>query len=283
MAKSSKFPYKFGWIPDVPDARDYTPDTPAVKSLLVKKPSSLPSKTDLREWCSPVFNQGDIGSCTANAAAGMVEYYRKRALGKEGAVSRLFIYKATRDLMQTKGDSGGYIRTTMGSLALFGCPPEKYWDYEENIDKAPPAFCYSYALNYQAITYFRLDEKAVGIPSKEKDATLLEVKSTLASFMPAMFGFTVYESIRGAQGGRIPYPARGESVLGGHAVLAVGYDDSMKIGSCTGAFIIRNSWGDEWGENGYGYLPYEYLLSGIAQDWWALAKAEWMDVEGFGV
>ncbi len=98
-----------------------------------------------------------------------------------------------------------------------------------------------------------------------------------------MFGFTVYESIKDAQDGKIPYPARGESILGGHAVLAVGYDDSITIGMCKGAFLIRNSWGVGWGGEGYGHLPYDYLLAGLAQDWWCLIKAEWMDTSEFGV
>ena len=122
---------------------------------------------------------------------------------------------------------------------------------------APPAFCYSYASNYQALAYFRLDEKAAGIPNKNKEDTLAEIKQTISSNLPVMFGFTVYESIKGATAtGKIPYPTRGESVLGGHAVLAVGYDDSLSIGTGdnekVGAFLIRNSWGEAWGEKGYG-------------------------------
>ena len=277
------FSYKFGWLPDMPDSRDYTKETEKVK-LLLKKPKTLPDSVDLRSYCSPICNQGEIGSCTANAAAGMLEYYRKRALGKESAVSRMFIYKCTRDLMQAKGDSGAYIRTTMGSLALFGTPPEKYWDYDAKVlDVAPPAFCYSYAQNYQAISYFRLDEKSVGIPIKDKSIVLNEIKETLVQGLPAMFGFLVFDSIREANNGKIPYPERGEAQLGGHAVLCVGYNDSMKIGKCTGAFLIRNSWGEEWGEKGYGYLPYDYLMAGLAQDWWALVKAEWIETTIFGV
>lgn len=213
----------------------------------------------------------------------MLEYYRKRAYGKDTPTSRLFIYKCTRDLMQQKGDSGAYIRTTMGALALFGAPPEKYWNYSSPLDRAPPAFCYSFAQNYQAISYFRLDEKSIGIATKDRASTLTEIKQTLAQELPVMFGFQVFESIQCASDGKIPYPARGEKQIGGHAVLCVGYDDSLKIGACEGAFLIRNSWGKGWGEKGYGWLPYEYLLAGLAQDWWALVKAEWMSVEEFGV
>lgn len=162
-------------------------------------------------------------------------------------------------------------------------PPEKYWGYSEGMDEAPPAFCYSFAQNYQAISYFRLDEKSIGIPIKDKGAILGGIRETLAQELPAMFGFTVYESIQRAQDGRIPYPKRGEKVLGGHAVLCVGYDDALAIGNSVGAFLIRNSWGEEWGEKGYGWLPYDYLRAGLAQDWWALVKAEWIDAEVFGI
>ena len=298
MPSSAPFPYRFGWLPDLPDSRDYTREHPKIAPLLAKLPSSkasgtptaakLPSSMDLRAFCSPVFDQGSMGSCTANAAAGMLEYHNRRTFGKGTTLSRLFIYKATRDLMLSKGDSGAYIRATMGSLALCGCPPEKYWEYEEDmLDVAPPAFCYSYASNYQALSYFRLDEKTVGIASKNREDTLLEIKQTLASSLPVMFGFTVYDSIRAAVDGKIPYPKRGESILGGHAVLAVGYDDAMRIGSGdnenVGAFLIRNSWGEGWGEKGYGWLPYEYLLGGLAEDWWCLVKAEWVDTGEFGI
>ena len=268
---------------DLPGPRDYTSTHPKIAPLLAKKPSSVPSSIDLRAFCPPIYDQGQIGSCTANAAAALLEYNLRRAYGKDAPTSRMFIYKCTRDLMMAKGDSGAYIRTTMGSLALFGAPPEKYWSYSEGIDRAPPAFCYSFASNYQAISYFRLDEKSVGIPKTEKGDALAAVKEALAQGLPAMFGFQVFESINDAQDGRIPYPKRGEKIIGGHAVLCVGYDDALTIGDKVGAFLIRNSWGEEWGEKGYGWLPYDYLLAGLAQDWWALVKAEWIETGEFGV
>jgi len=269
---------KFGWIPDLPDARDYTRSHEKVKAILEQE-KKAPKRTDLREFCPPIEDQGEIGSCTANAAAGIVGYYQMRTLNACNPVSRLFIYKATRNLMKLTGDAGASIRTTMGALALFGVPPEKYWEYGvSEFDKEPPAFCYSFAQNYQALVYYRLDEE-----KKSWEQILQGIKQGLAGGIPAMFGFTVYSSIRGAKDGRIPFPSKNESVLGGHAVVAVGYDDGMKIGNSVGAFIIRNSWGEAWGEKGYGYLPYDYLLKGLAQDWWSLAKAEWVSVKEFGV
>lgn len=283
----------FGWLPDYPDSRDYTRETNEINSILnrtwrfgadgaggageTREP--LPSKVDLRPLCSPIVNQGDLGSCTANAASGILEFFQKKAYGTFSPVSRLFIYKATRNLMKMKGDSGAYIRSTMGALALFGAPPEKYFQYDiDKFDSEPPAFCYSFAQNYKALKYFRLDAQ-----DNDEAETLDSVKQTLSQQIPCMFGFTVYSSINSAKDGKIPFPERTDSVLGGHAVAAVGYDDNMKIKNCTGAFIIRNSWGTEWGDNGYGYLPYDYLTKGLAMDWWALISAEWTDAKAFEV
>lgn len=278
----------FGWLPDYPDSRDYTRETNEINAIL--KPSggagatgdsggAIPPKVDLRPLCSPIVNQGNLGSCTANAASGILEFFQKKAYGAFSPVSRLFIYKATRNLMKMKGDSGAYIRSTFGALALFGAPPEKFLSYDiEKFDSEPPAFCYSFAQNYKALKYFRLDEQGNTEPE-----TLNSIKQTLNQQIPCMFGFTVYSSINDAKGGKIPFPERTDSVLGGHAVAAVGYDDSLKINNSTGAFIIRNSWGTEWGDSGYGYLPYDYLTEGLAMDWWALISAEWTDAKAFEV
>lgn len=233
--------YSFGWLPDYPDFRDYTEETDAIKAMLEKTSvtggDTPPNPSgDLRMWFSPVENQGKIGSCTANAAVGLVEYYQVRAFGKHIDASRLFLYKATRNLMHLTGDTGAYLRTTMKSLVLFGAPPEEYWPYTDekptdsivpthHFDLEPPAFCYAFAQGYQAIKYVRLDPPGI------YGATLLsKIKAYLASGLPSMFGFTVYESIRQAsRNGEIPYPCPGERVLGGHAIVAAGYDDEKKI------------------------------------------------------
>jgi C1A family cysteine protease len=278
-----------GWLPDYPDIRDYTVSHDKVKPLLKKAGvlkadrTALPKKADLRRWCSPVEDQGELGSCTAQAGAGMAEYFQRKAYGKHLDASRLFLYKVTRNLMQQAGDSGAYLRTTMGALTLFGVPPEEYWPYDvARFDEEPPAFCYSFAQNYQSVKYLRLDP-----PGSEAGGLLAQIKSNLAAEMPAMFGFTCYSSIESAGDGKIPYPEPRESVVGGHAVIAVGYDDDLKITNpygrkaTTGALLIRNSWGEGWGETGYGWLPYDYVLRGLAVDWWTLISAEWIDTGEF--
>jgi len=272
-----------GWLKDYPDFRDYTPDKiDVIFGIHRQEQKTLPTMVDLREWCSPVEDQGNLGSCTAHAVCGLVEYMENRAFGKYIDASRLFLYKVTRNLLGFKGDTGAYIRSTMGALALFGVPPEKYWPYNIGIfDIEPPAFCYALGQNYQGLKYYRLDKNLKG------NELLNEVKSHLARGLPLAFGFTVYSSIHSAKDGKIPFPSQKDTVIGGHAVLCVGYDNEIKIPYekdryTKGAFLIKNSWGKEWGEEGYGWLPYNYLTFGIAVDWWTLLKQEWIDTKEFG-
>ena len=294
-----------GWLPDYPDIRDVTFQServpsklqalgqPSVKQMLAKvgattsAPAALPASVDLRPWCSPMEDQKTIGSCTAHAGVGLVEYFERRAFGKHLDASRLFLYKVTRNLLKWTGDTGAFLRSTMYALTLFGVPPEEYYPYNiADFDKEPSAFCYAFAQSYQAISYYRLDP-----PGTTRSNLLTQIKTYLANGLPSMFGFTVYSSISQANtnGGKIPYPTRGERVEGGHAIDAVGYDDNLKIKNTnaggietTGALLIRNSWGTGWGSAGYGWLPYKYVLDGLATDWWSLIKSEWIDTGQFG-
>ncbi len=284
--------YWTGWRPDYPDFRDYTLTTDTVKPMFGKTgvlkadKTTLSKAADLRKWCSEVADQGQLGSCTANAGVGMVEYYELKAFGKHIDASRLFLYKATRNLMHETGDTGAFLRSTMGALALFGAPPDEYWPYDiKKFDDEPPSFCYAFAQNYQSLKYVRLDP--ADTPAKD---VLTQVKTNLAAGIPAMFGFTVYSSITQAnKDGKIPYPSKNEKIEGGHAIMAVGYDDGLKIKnetsgkSTTGAIMIRNSWGIGWGDKGYGWLPYEYVLKGLAEDWWTLIDSKWVDTGEFKV
>ena len=292
---SNRLGHGMGWIPDHPDIRDYTKETPDVRaSFGARRPGAVgkgrprrPAVIDLRAWCPGVEDQGGLGSCTAQAGAGLVEYYERRAFGRHVDASRLFLYKVTRNLMRIKGDTGACLRTTMGAMVLFGVPPEEHWPYTEDndrFDREPPAFCYAFAQNFQAVKYYRHD------PAGSRPADVLDrLKDGLALGHPAMFGFSVYSSIDQAGAtGRIPVPGPRERIEGGHAVVALGYDDGMKIGNAEstgppaeGALLIRNSWGTGWGEGGYGWLPYAYVLGGIAEDFWSVTKKEWIDTGKF--
>jgi len=295
-----------GWLPDYPDFRDYTVEQDqigarlkelgqkdSVKTMLRRigvaetEDAARPHSVDLRQHCSPVEDQGQIGSCTAQAGVGMVEYFERRAFGKHTDASRMFLYKVTRNMLHWTGDTGAFLRSAMGALTLFGVPPEEYWPYNPaSLDTEPPAFCYAFAQSYQAISFYRLD------PPATSPADLLKrIKANLAASLPSMFGFSVYAGISQAKtGGKIPFPTSGEKILGGHAVMVVGYDNATKIVNSnpggketTGALLVRNSWGAGWGVGGYGWLPYEYVLSGLAVDWWSLLKNEWVDTGVFKI
>jgi C1A family cysteine protease len=280
-----------GWLPDYPDFRDYTADQPRIKSMLHKVglkgtgKVSLPVTVDLRPWCSPIENQGALGSCTANAGIGIVEYFERRAYGKHLDASRLFLYKTTRDLLHWTGDTGAFLRSTMGALVLFGVPPEEYWPYNvASFDVEPSAMCFAMAQDFQTTQYYRLDPAGTA-----SDVLLNRIKIYLGSGLPSMFGFTVYNSYGQANvSGKFPFPTAGEKIVGGHALMAVGYDDNMVIKNTNpgaletkGALLVRNSWGTGWGAAGYGWLPYEYVLRNLASDWWSLLNMEWIDTGNF--
>jgi C1A family cysteine protease len=296
---------RLGWLPDYPSIRDYTKDQDkvatklqrlgqkdSVKTMLNKvgvlkaAPTETQATVDLRGWCPPIEDQGNLGSCTAHAGVGLVEYFEKKAFGNHLDASRLFLYKVTRDLLHWKGDTGAFLRSTMESMVLFGVPPEEYCPYKiSDFDVEPSAFLYAFADNYKTIQYYRFDP-----PGVTKTTLLQTIKTYLAAGLPSMFGFTVYNSIsQAAITGKIPYPAPSDKVAGGHAVDAVGYDDNISItnknpgGKTTnGALLIRNSWGPTWGGmGGYLWLPYDYVLSGLATDWWSLLKNEWINTDQF--
>ncbi len=285
-----------GWLPPLPDLRDYGEQHPKIEKCMHKLCLSqrdeqiLPAKVDLRSWCSPVEDQGALGSCTAHAAAGVIEYFERRAYGKYAKASRLFIYKTTRNLMGVTGDTGAWLRTTMGAVALCGAAGEAYWPYTDSapgFDVEPPAFVYSIAKEFGALQYFCHDPLTSVRPVI---SVLNSVKKYLAAGIPAMFGFYGFPSFNQADvAGGIPFPCRGEGPQWGHAVTAVGYDDHMKIKNrtcneeTTGALLIRNSWGQMWGENGYGWLPYDFVLRKLALDFWSLVSMHWIDTDQFGL
>ncbi len=247
----------YGWVPDIPDHRDKMYSAP----MQVLK--ALPSKVDLRPKCPPVYDQGQLGSCTANAIGAALEFEQIKQGEKEFAPSRLFIYYNERAMEHTVNeDAGAMIRDGIKSVANLGAPPEDPdWPYVISKFKTkPPKKAYTDGLKYQAILYQRLTQQAD------------QLKGCLASGYPFVFGISVYESFESqavAKTGRVPMPKSTEKNLGGHAIMAVGYDDSQK------RFIIRNSWGTDWGMKGYFTLPYDYVLDeNLADDFWTIKSVE---------
>ena len=274
LSRRPRLQFGMGWLPDIPDYRDYTIEHKEIQKMFKKKSSkekALPSSVNLQEYCSPVEDQGDIGSCTSQAVVGLVEYFERRAKGEFLDASRRFLYKVTRKLYQQEGDTGAYVRGTIRALQIFGVCPEEYWPYDvSKFDEEPPAFCYAFGLSYQAVKYYRIWDSS---PTK----LIGQLKESLAKGLPFAFGFTVYSSIWNAaveESGDIPLPQNGDKVEGGHAIMAVGYDDAKR------RFLIRNSWGTGWGKQGYGTLPYGYVEKEIADDFWVLVTNEYVSLLG---
>jgi C1A family cysteine protease len=241
----------YGWLPDVPDQRDH---------VYAASPAALPTSVDLRPHCpSTVYDQGNLGSCTANAIAGAIEFDDLKQ-GRTPAVtpSRLFIYYNERALEGTvRTDSGALIRDGIKSVARLGAPGEADWRYDvQRFADRPPAAVYAEARGDRVTSYQRLARN------------LTQMKGCLAEGFPFVFGFTVYESFEGvdvAHTGNVPLPSHSEQALGGHAVMAVGFDDA------TGRFLARNSWGPDWGLAGYFTMPYGYLTdANLSDDFWTI-------------
>jgi len=247
----------YGWLPDIPDRRDFLYGT------VRKIPKTLPAKVDLRPGCSKVEDQGDLGSCTANALAGALEFLMRKDKVKFADMSRLFIYYNERVIEHSvKTDAGAMIRDGVKTLAKQGACTEKSWPYDiARFAAKPVKKCYTEALDYQILSYARLN-------------TLDEMRACLADGFPFVFGFSVYEGFetqKVARSGVVEMPAAVERMLGGHAVLAVGYDDAAK------RIIVRNSWGTGWGMKGYFTLPYAYVADrNLSDDFWTIRRGEGM-------
>lgn len=268
----------FGWQRDLPDHRDYSPRHPEVVNLLDtlgnsrRKPAleDLPKEVELRDLCGPVEDQLNLGSSCAHACIGLLQYFERVALGRNSRLSRLFLYQAARRLVNASGDLGTDLRTTLKALVRFGLPPEKIWPYDvQRLEDVPDPFTLAYAPDYRSIVYTRL-----GGVNDEPAEILDEVRSFLAAGFPSVFGFSVFGSI--SEDADIVFPSPEDEAIAGQAVVAVGYDDRRRIRSDKGALLIRNSWGRKWGEEGYGWLPYRYVLSNLAADFWTILDARWL-------
>jgi C1A family cysteine protease len=238
----------YGLKKDEPDLRDYIYQTEVIKEVLA-------SKIDLRDEMSAVVDQGDLGSCTANAmASGLREFLELRDNVSYTALSRLFLYWHERYLEGTVStDSGASIRDGMKVLKNIGVCPEVDFPYDiSKFTNKPSAKAETDAVEYKISQYSRI-------------LSLTKLKASLSEDLPVVFGFAVYESFESddvTNTGWAPLPKEGEKLLGNHAVLAVGYDNANSV------VICRNSWGKEWGDKGYFYLPYSFWSKDLVFDMW---------------
>jgi C1A family cysteine protease len=259
MKRTSSLPAnsgrKYGWLPDVPDQRDFLYSAP------FSNLQALPPRTDLRPACPAVYDQEALGSCTANAVAAAVQFDRMRQRIDPFAPSRLFLYYNERMVENTvNSDSGSHLRVGIKCIASHGDCRETKWPYDAGrFMVKPPETCYQDALHYQVVSYQKVLQD------------LSQMRACLASGFPFIFGFSVYSSFECpdvAKKGELPMPSTGERLLGGHAVMAVGYDDFRQV------FMVRNSWGTNWGMDGYFTMPYAYLCQpSLAADFWTLRLA----------
>jgi C1A family cysteine protease len=243
---------RYGWTPDIPDQRDHLYAAPS------RVLATLPASADLRTGCPPVYDQGNLGSCTANAIGAAIEFDRMKQGMTDFMPSRLFIYWNERSIEGTiDSDSGAQLRDGIKCVNKLGACAEADWPYDSSkFRDRPPQSAFDSAKLDRAVGYQRLVQN------------LNQMRGCLADGFPFVFGFTVYESFEGPdvqRTGQVPMPASNEQQVGGHAVLAVGYDDASQ------RFLVRNSWGPGWGIAGYFTIPYTYVTQAtLASDFWTI-------------
>lgn len=244
---------RYGWLPDLPDPRDHLAAVPMPTA-------PLPPSVDLYPILPPVFDQQNLGSCTANAACCVLEAALKQASRPVVDLSRLFLYYVERrDIHRTQEDSGASIRESAKAMAKVGVPPEADWPYNVlRFAQRPPAVCFAEAKNERITSYARMPR------------SLAAMRAYLATVgLPFLIGISVFDSFESdqvAKSGQVPMPGPGEKLLGGHAVAVIGYDDAAQ------RFRCRNSWGASWGMAGDFTLPFSYLMrSDLSGDFWTIS------------
>ncbi len=254
MKRVTSIQRRFGWIPDRPDHRDFRYAAPG--SVL----TALPAKVDLRIRCPAVYDQGKLGSCTANAIGGAIEFDRLKQRLKDFTPSRLFIYYNERAMEGTiASDSGAAIRDGVKSVSKQGDCPEGDWPYDiARFATKPPPRCYTVARRHRTVSYQRIEH------------VVSEMKGCLAEGYPFVFGISIYANFpMQTTSGAIPMPGNAPGTNEGHAMMTVGYDDAKRV------FFVRNSWGTLWGKKGYGTIPYEYLQNAdLSDDFWTIRAVQ---------
>lgn len=242
--------FGLGWRPDIPDFRDHK---------LTLLPRTL-QDVDQRPYLPPVYDQGTTSSCTGNAVAAAVEFDLNVQKLPHYQPSRLAIYYNGRSFDGTvnQPDAGAEIRNVIKGVVKIGVAREEAWPFSEDPDVV--------AMQPTGVAYFeaRKDviDKYARVPQTLRDI------ATALRYRPIVFGAMLYDSFtskKASASGVIPMPYTDDSPVGGHAMLIVGISSTHRV------FLVRNSWGSEWGDNGYCYMPFDYILnSDLTDDLWVL-------------
>ncbi len=262
-----------GWVSDIPDHRDLTCDQPRIMKAL-RRLSGLDGRRtaremDLRDCCPPVVDQADLATSSAHATVMMAQYFERRASGKLITPSRLFVHHNAQRIAGLQ-ECLVSLRSAIKAMIRFGLPPERYWPYESaRVTPTPDGFVYGAGHKMRRCLYLRLDGR-----TQSGDETLDVVRSFLASGFACVCGFQLPSTVSDLP--EIYFPVSRDDGNDGHAVLVVGYDDDRWIRSEKGALLVQNSWGKQWGDGGFGWLPYAYVQDRLAVDFWTLVRRKWL-------
>lgn len=265
-------PHGFGWHRDLPDPRDFTPQHEAVAGMLreLEPLPDRPSHVDWREFCPPLKDQGALAVSAASSCANLLAFFERRSSGRMIDPSLSFVFQTAQRLQGWKGEGGVPLRPALQAIARLGVPSERFWPFErERLLDTPDAFVYAAARTFPGLCYVRLDP-----PGSQGRKTLGAVKSFLAAGFACVFGFPVPTTVSSESD--IPYPTVFDAIRGGQAALAVGFDDRRRVRSDRGALLVACTWGDDWGERGFGWLPYSYVTQQLAVDFWTLLCPAWL-------
>lgn len=280
---------QFGYLPDLPSIQDFTIED--VKNELPKEILNglnrigepvLPKAVDNRKWCSAIQTQGELGSCTAQAAVSMMEYMQNKTSGKYQDGSRLFVYYNTRVYMGSQYiniDSGAFNRLTVKSIVKLGIPEEVNWKYNINMfTKEPPRAVYDDAVSNKAVKYFRIDGD-----SKYGEAYTTRIKTFLSNGYAMFTGFPGYDNIYKVTKATpvLQFPTKANKLLGGHAVMICGYDDELNYNMGKGCFLAQNSWDNTYGDGGFFWIPYKFFNDALAIDTWCVTDISWVNTGVF--
>jgi hypothetical protein len=274
-----------GWLRDQPDFRDFSPETPAVREALAKlkrrrtgRGAKPPAAIDLTEFLIPSAPAADRQT-TVDGALAMIQYFERRATGRLLECSGRFLDYNARRLTETPPGGGLSLRTALRALARFGCPPRQYEPSGTGAEYEPTPFEYGFAREFAGLQYVRLDgagQSGAGQSGTGRSGS--EILRTIKAFVAAGFACACGASVGAAPSaeGDMPFPTKSDAIVGGTAVVVVGYDDDARIRSSHGALLVRTSLGSTPGRGGVGRLPYRFVEEGLACDFWTLLKPDWL-------